>query len=409
MKMKKKTVLSAVLCLSLFGGTSASFALEPGGTRQYDGIDVSVFQGDIDFNSVRDSGVEFVYIKASEGTTLIDPNFEANYAGAKEAGLLVGVYHFVRAQNVSEAQAEARFFADNISGKDIDGKLAMDFEVFDGLTNEQVNEISLAFINELIEVTGMEVVIYSDASNATDVFGEELTQYSLWVAEYGVDEPSDSVIWDTWAGWQYSDTGSVPGISGNVDLDYFTDEMLMSNNTPEEPEPSPEPEPEPEPGDTVTISYTVQRGDTLSAIARRYGTTVSAIVAENNISNPNLIFPGQVLRITVERDEDGNTTYTVQRGDTLSEIARRFGTTVSAIVATNNIANPNLIFPGQVLRIPVGGGETGETISYTVQRGDTLSEIALRHGTTVSELVRLNNISNPNLIYAGQKLLIPNR
>ena len=237
-----------------------------------------------------------------------------------------------------------------------------------------------------------------------------MTQYSLWVAQYGVDAPSDSVIWDTWAGWQYSDTGSVPGISGNVDLDYFTDEMLMSDNTPEEPEPSPEPEPEPEPepGDTVTISYTVQRGDTLSAIARRYGTTVAAIAAENNIANPNLIFPGQVLRISVERDEEGNTTYTVQRGDTLSAIARRFGTTVSAIVAENNIANPNLIFPGQVLRIPTDGGEPGETISYTVQRGDTLSAIARRYGTTVAEIVRLNNISNPNLIITGQKLLIPN-
>lgn len=342
--MKKIAIWSIIFCLSLFGWTSVGFALERGGTTQYDGIDVSAFQGDIDFDSVKAAGIEFVYIKASEGTTLVDPKFEDNYAGAKDADLLIGVYHFVRAQNVSEAQAEARFFAENISGKEIDGKLAMDFEVFTGLTNEQVNEISVAFIDELINLTGKEVVIYSDASNATDVFDESLTEYSLWVAEYGVEEPSDAVIWDTWAGWQYSDAGQVSGISGNVDLDYFTDEMLMSDR-------SPIPEPEPEPGDTVTITYTVKSGDTLSAIARRYGTTVAAIVAENNISNPNLIYVGQVLRITI--DEVPTTfEYTIKRGDTLSEIAARYGTTVARLVSLNNISNPDLIYAGETLRIP---------------------------------------------------------
>lgn len=342
--MKKIAIWSIIFCLSLFGWTSVGFALERGGTTQYDGIDVSAFQGDIDFDSVKAGGIEFVYIKASEGTTLVDPKFEDNYAGAKDADLLIGVYHFVRAQNVSEAQAEARFFAENISGKEIDGKLAMDFEVFTGLTNEQVNEISVAFIDELINLTGKEVVIYSDASNATDVFDESLTEYSLWVAEYGVEEPSDAVIWDTWAGWQYSDAGQVSGISGNVDLDYFTDEMLMSDR-------SPIPEPEPEPGDTVTITYTVKSGDTLSAIARRYGTTVAAIVAENNISNPNLIYVGQVLRITI--DEVPTTfEYTIKRGDTLSEIAARYGTTVARLVSLNNISNPDLIYAGETLRIP---------------------------------------------------------
>ena len=109
--MKKIAIWSIIFCLSLFGWTSVGFALERGGTTQYDGIDVSAFQGDIDFDSVKAGGIEFVYIKASEGTTLVDPKFEDNYAGAKDADLLIGVYHFVRAQNVSEAQAEARFFA----------------------------------------------------------------------------------------------------------------------------------------------------------------------------------------------------------------------------------------------------------------------------------------------------------
>ncbi|MCL4266421.1 MAG: LysM peptidoglycan-binding domain-containing protein [Anaerolineae bacterium] len=122
------------------------------------------------------------------------------------------------------------------------------------------------------------------------------------------------------------------------------------------------------------FAYTVQYGDTLFSIARRYNTTVSAIVAANNIPNPNLIYVGQVLEIPTDGGPPpqptapppgpqptpptpppgGSTTYVVQRGDTLSSIARRFNTTVSAIVAANNIANPNLIYVGQVLVIPTG-------------------------------------------------------
>ena len=404
--MKKIAVWSAILCIMLLTWTGLGYALEPAGPIAYDGIDVSEFQGDIDFESVRADGIDLVYIKSSQGTDFVDPYFEQNYEGAKGAGLLVGVYHFVTADTVSEAEAEAEFFAETISGKEIDGKLAMDFEEFTGLSNEEVNAISLAFIEELQRLTGKEIVIYSDAFNATNVFDEALTEYSLWVAEYGVEEPSDDVIWENWAGWQYSDTGQVSGISGNVDLDYFTEEMLLSDNSPINP--NPEPEPEPEPGDTVTITYVVQRGDTLSGIARRFGTTVSAIVEENNIANPNLIFPNEVLRITVQRGDDGSgetITYIVQPGDTLSGIALRYGTTVSAIVVENNIANPNLIFPNEVLRIPISGDAS--TFVYIVQRGDTLSGLAARFGTTVSELVQLNGISNPSLIYVNERLIIP--
>ena len=123
----------------------------------------------------------------------------------------------------------------------------------------------------------------------------------------------------------------------------------------------------------------------------------------NNISNPNLIYPGQVLIIRESGGStppSGTTTYTVQRGDTLSEIAERFGTTVSALVLANNIADRDRIYPGQVLIIPAGGCVD----NYIVQRGDTLSEIAERFGTTVARLASLNNIRNTDRIYIGQVL-----
>jgi LysM repeat protein len=97
-------------------------------------------------------------------------------------------------------------------------------------------------------------------------------------------------------------------------------------------------------------------------------------------------------------------TYTVQPGDTLSEIAIRFGTTVTELVKLNNIKNPNLIYAGQILTLP--GSSSGPAI-YTIQPGDTLSGIAAHFGTTVAELVKLNNIKNPDLIYAGDTLKLP--
>ena len=111
----------------------------------------------------------------------------------------------------------------------------------------------------------------------------------------------------------------------------------------------PEP-PEPE----QPIYYTVRRGDNLTKIARKYATTVAQLVIWNNIKNPNLIFPGQVLIVGKKEPEPPQPPeeyYTVQRGDNLTRIAQRFGTNVKQLVAWNNIPNPNLIFPGQVLRV----------------------------------------------------------
>ena len=93
----------------------------------------------------------------------------------------------------------------------------------------------------------------------------------------------------------------------------------------------------------------------------------------------------------------------MQAGDNLSGIATKFGTTVANLVSLNNISDPNLIYVGQVLKLPSSGNSSR---TYTVQEGDTLSSIATKFGTTVVNLVSLNNISNANLIYVGQVLYV---
>jgi len=169
--------------------------------------------------------------------------------------------------------------------------------------------------------------------------------------------------------------------------------------------------------------HVVRRGETLWSIATRYGSTVQAIAQVNGLSNSRLIHAGQRLTIPASGQAPGTgstaasgATYTVRRGDTLSAIAVRYGTTISAIVRANGIANPRLIYAGQRLVIPggrsSGGGASGGQASssstvYTVRRGDTVVAIAYRYGTTIGAIARSNGLANPSYIYPGQRLRIP--
>lgn len=162
--------------------------------------------------------------------------------------------------------------------------------------------------------------------------------------------------------------------------------------------------------DSDTSTYVVQLGDSLSLIAQRYGTTVSELQSLNNISNPDFIQTGQIIRVsgTPDNGSTPNSTYIVQRGDTLSNIAYRYNTTVSELQSLNDISNPDFLQIGQVIRI---NGEASnipeQTSQYTVQPGESLSVIAQRFGTTVSELQSLNDISNPDYLQVGQVLTVP--
>ena len=129
-KVLKSLILFMMLTMSSLGiFTNISQALEPSSNVVYEGIDVSAYQGYIDYERVRNAGIEIVYIKSSEGTTLEDPYFRTNYNNVKANGLKVGFYHFIRARNEEEARREAEFFARVISGTNPDCRLAIDFEV----------------------------------------------------------------------------------------------------------------------------------------------------------------------------------------------------------------------------------------------------------------------------------------
>ena len=160
----------------------------------------------------------------------------------------------------------------------------------------------------------------------------------------------------------------------------------------------------------ASAGYTVRSGDTLSEIAKDQGTSVAALVAANEISNADLIRIGQVLTIPGSSGTSSKR-HTVGRGETLGEIAARYGVSVTALVKANDLANANLIRIGQRLTIPAKGGtEQGgggsATVTHVVKSGETLSQIAARYGTTVAALVKQNDIARPSLIVVGTKLTI---
>lgn len=208
---------------------------------------------------------------------------------------------------------------------------------------------------------------------------------------------------------------------GNGTLFVYPCEEEEEEEEDPEPDPDPSPEPAPEAGDT----YTVQLGDTLYSLARRFGTSVAELQSLNDLGTSTALFAGDVLNVpgsegagddegeeSEDGDEDGTggstTTYTVVTGDTLFSLAIRFNTTVSALQAANDLGSSTNIRIGQVLTLPgADDGTGGSTDTYIVEAGDTLFSIAVANGLTVQALQQANNITNPNLISVGQVLTIP--
>lgn len=389
-------VLLACIAALVFAALVPARAIPPSGGRQYRGIDISEFQGEIDFEEVRRSGIEAVYIRVGAGE-YTDEYFAENYERAKAAGLKIGFYHYVTARSVDEGRRQARFFASLAAGREPDMRLAMDFEYFGSLSVSQINAISEAYLDELTALTRREAVIYSDLSNARNIFSRALAEkYPLWAAQYGADEPSANGKWREWVGFQYTDEGRVGGIYGNVDRNIFTEGIFLSDSWRIDGEKRTSVR-----AGTRTLTVYVRAGDTLWAIAREYGTTVGAIARENRIVDPNRIFAGERLRITLPARGSGEEIYTVRRGDTPISIAGKFGVTLSALEDRNGLERGETIYAGDKLSIP-GAGMSGEF--YVVRPGDTLFYISRRTGVPIRTLVGINRIKDPDLIYAGEHL-----
>jgi len=157
-------------------------------------------------------------------------------------------------------------------------------------------------------------------------------------------------------------------------------------------------------------THTVKRGETLSGIADAYGLSVRELARANQLKDQDLVKVGQKLSIPDQgKPINYSGSYQVRRGDSLTSVAKAYGVTVAELARANGISSKAMLKVGQRLKVPHGGGAVtvGASSSYTVKKGDSLAEIATRFGVSSHELARFNNISNPNKIIPGQELMIP--
>jgi len=156
------------------------------------------------------------------------------------------------------------------------------------------------------------------------------------------------------------------------------------------------------------LIHVVQRGETLSLIAQKYGITIDQLMQLNNLRNANRITVGQRLVIRPGQSSPDSGVYMVRRGDTLLKIAQDNGTNIAAIQRANGLRS-SLIYVGQRLKLPgksAGPGNSSKTVVHVVRRGETLAQIAQRFGVSSSQIAKLNGIKNTSLIRVGQKLVI---
>lgn len=319
---------------------------------EFRGIDVSHWQGAIDWTRVKAAGIQFAIIKSggSDDGFYTDPRWEENYRNAKANGVAVGAYYFVGpgCTSAADGKADAERFLAQLKGKQLEYPVFIDLEATAPSAKAGATEATIAFCQAL-EAAGYFAGIYSstDSGFRERLDDSKLTPFTHWVAQYA----SKCTYCGAYGIWQYSSTGSVNGVSGNVDMDisYIDypstiktggfngfDKSAASAST-----------------STTTMKKSVDeiaaeviagkwgngsdRKSRLTAAGYDY-TTVQAKVNE---------------KFGASQKKSNATYYTVQRGDTLSGIAKKYGTTVSAIQKLNFslIKNVNLIQVGWQIRV----------------------------------------------------------
>lgn len=321
------------------------------------GIDVSEYQGTIDWKRVKAVGIQFAMLRAGLGSGTLDGEFRRNARGCEEEGIPFGVYWFSYAYTEAMAREEADACIRAIEGYKVLYPVCIDFE-YDSVRYAQSNgvhvtkSLATALVRSFcrrVEELGYYAMFYSNEDYLNRMFDDELRQkYALWYAQYA-SMPAKSGM----GIWQYRDNGRVDGIRGDVDMDiayrdYARVISTSGRNKLEKIESTPD-SATTEPNDV--IRYTVRRGDTLSSIARKHGTTYQRLAAYNHIANPDSIYPGEVIEIPHGENTSSIRYYQVKPGDTLSEIARAHHTTVKELQRLNKIEDPDRIYAGQILQL----------------------------------------------------------
>ena len=311
------------------------------------GIDISHWQANLDIAS---TGAQFVICKATQGTTFVDPSCDRHYQIAKRLGLKLGVYHYASG---GDPIAEADFFVRNIKGYIGEAILVLDWEKNQNGRYHEHASWCLKFLNRVKELTGVKPLVYMSASviKVADWSSVVNGDYGLWVAGYPDNRDSWNLpqfIWDVspwkfYAIWQYTSSG------GRLDRDVFMGDATAWDkyaNPSGSATPSPAPVPAPARKSNEDLATEVIRGDWGNGQDRK-----NRLTAAGYDYNAVQSIVNQRLSGASTANNCSAVYYTVQKGDTLWGIAQKYGTTYQEIARLPGIDNPNLIFPGQRVRV----------------------------------------------------------
>lgn len=354
------------------------------------GIDVSSYQGVIDWSKVKADGYQFAIIRLGIGdnvTSQNDEQLQNNIRGCKENGIPYGFYlvsYAKRSTGNESVESEIEHTKRLIQGTN-PFAIFYDMEIDNTtyLGKETLTNFAIQYC-DYFKNLGYQVGVYANKNWFTNYLNYNLLKsrgYKIWLAHYGVNQPG--LECDI---WQYSDKGNVAGINTNTtDLDIMYTDLINDRNETSKPLKS-----------VTEIAQEVINGQWGNGEYRKSRLNSAGYNYNEVQSKVN-----ELMGAT-----NSNITYVVKSGDTLSGIASKYGTTYQKLASYNGISNPNIIRVGQVIKIPNGNTKTPKKEYYTVKSGDNLSSIAKKYGTTVSQLVSWNNIKNANLIYPNQKLRV---
>jgi lysozyme len=315
------------------------------------GIDVSRWQGNIDWTKVKASGIQFAIIKAggSDDGFYTDSKWETNYRGAKKNGIAVGAYYFVGPKCVSAAagKADAERFIQLLKGKQLEYPVFMDNEAQPASAKAGITEATIAFC-ETMEAAGYFVGIYGSTYSGfrERMDDSKLTAYTHWVAQYA----SKCTYSGAYGIWQYSSSGRVSGINGNVDMDLsYVDYPAAIKSG----------------GFNGYKKGTAPVSTPAASAKKSVDEIASEVIAgkwgngsdrKNRLTAAGYDYSAVQDRVNERLGASAKSSavyYTVKRGDTLSGIASRYGTSVSAIQKLNSslIKNVNLIQVGWKIRV----------------------------------------------------------
>lgn len=345
------------------------------------GIDISTYQRGINLSKAKSEGVGFAILRAGftgYGTGVSknkDSQFETFYNQCKSLGIPVGAYWFSCATSYDKGRAEAEYMYNNcLKGKQFEYPIYIDVEDSHWQAKAGKNAVTQAIKGfcEYLEAKGYYVGIYANSNWFNNYINTaELTRYDKWLANWSTAKPNspEAGLWQFGGETNRIRSNKVAGYTVDQNYAYKDFPAIMKSkglngfnaNGTVQPQPSAPstpstPVPQPSVSNNSETIYTVIAGDTLSGIASKYGTTYQKLAEYNNISNPNLIRVGQKIRIpnggtTNTSNQSSTQYYTIKSGDTLSKIAKTYGTTVAQLCSWNNIKNANLIYAGNKIRV----------------------------------------------------------